>query len=117
MAKTHFQLEGTIAACGRSPKKWALTDNALRVTCGQCATKPAYIDALAVAAAEKMERFLAQEPRTIKEPWMEGTMTCSNCGGEKFREADRTCYGHYSNHVCADCGHNESRLTETGMSF
>lgn len=114
-SKIHFEINGN-PACGRGTRTHA---SVTQVTCGLCAQKDAYIEAMAKAQADKMERFLAQEPRAMIEPWHEGrvTMSCGECGHMKFREADRTCYGHYANYVCANCGHTESRLTETGMSF
>lgn len=113
--KIHFNVNHK-PACGREGR---IADGPFGVTCLACAKQEAYIEAMAKAAADKMERFLAQEPRPITEPWHEGNvpMVCSECGGTLFRVADRTCYGHYQNYTCAGCGHNESRLTETGMSF
>lgn len=61
---------------------------------------------------------MAQVPRTRIEPWKPGVfMLCSECKHGYFRIGDRTCYGHYQDYVCANCGHKESRLTEKGMSF
>lgn len=112
--KIHFEINGA-SACGRGNRTH---QSVTQVTCGLCAKKDAYIEAMAKAQADKMERFLAQEPTTVREPWeRDKAMACSDCGSLLFRHADRTCYGHYDNWVCANCGHNESRLTETGMSF
>lgn len=112
--KTHYTPGGGTTACGH---KGRVSGNVFAVDCRLCARKLVFIEAQAKAAAEKMERFLAQEPVAVKEPWKDGHMTCKECGHDKFRHADRTCYGHYDNWTCAKCGANESRLTETGMSF
>lgn len=112
--KTHFKMNnGT--ACGRPATR--TSDVVNRVTCLNCKKQPEFIDAQATALAKETERFMAQEPRQIAEPWKDGVITCDVCLGDKFREANRTCYGHYANYVCAGCGANQSRLTETGMSF
>lgn len=111
MPKVHFN-----KGCGRGTGNF-VTDNVNRVTCRTCGSREAFIDAKAKAEAEKMEAFLAQEPRAVKEPWRDGNIECTQCGWDLFRMTDRTCYGHYDNWVCAACGYTESRLTETGMSF
>lgn len=115
MAKIHFEHGPHGNACGRASSR--STTNVHRVDCRACGKTPQFIEAMATAQAVKMEQFLAQEPRVIKEPWKEGYIECTQCGWDQFRMADRTCHGHYENYVCAACGHNESRLTETGMSF
>lgn len=114
MAKTHLKT-ATGAACGRAAK--FTSEHVNRVTCLNCKNQPEYINAAAEATARETEAFLAQEPRVFTEPWKPGTITCSTCLGTLFREGNRTCYGHYANYVCANCGGVESRLTETGMSF
>lgn len=113
--RTHYEHGPHGTACGRAASR--TTTNTYAVDCRACGKTPAFIAAQETAAAVKMERFLAQEPVVTREPWREGNIKCSECGHDKFREADRTCYGHYSNHVCGRCGHTESRLTETGRSF
>jgi hypothetical protein len=113
--KIHFNVNGR-SACGRG--EWLSQPLApSTVTCLVCANQPEFIEAVAAEKVRRMEAFNAQEPRPVKEPWTAGHMICRECLGTLFREADRSCYGHYSNHVCANCGHTESRLTETGMSF
>lgn len=107
--KTHFP-----GGCGRGK---STTEDVYRVTCLVCNTSEPYLTAKAAADAAKRERFYATPPRQFAEPWRDGTITCSECGGDLFRMGDRSCYGHYENYVCAACGHSESRLTETGMSF
>lgn len=119
MAKRHYKI-GTDekrhdAACGRNTVY--VTEHVNQVTCLVCKKQPEFVEAQTAALALEAEAFLAQEPRVTKEPWKDGNIECSVCKGDLFREANRTCYGHYSNHVCANCGHTESRLTETGMSF
>lgn len=118
MPKMHYAKTGNgTGVCGRTPSNpHMVSDNTFRTTCLRCASQPEFIDAQAKAAAAKMEAFLAQPPREFREPWRDGTITC-DCGSTMFREADRTCYGHYANYTCAECGANQSRLTETGMSF
>lgn len=113
--KTHFQVNDA-PVCGRGAR---ISLHPRRVDCLLCRNtvefKAAeYDDEVARAAA-----FQAQVPQTFREPWYtEPTLiVCDGCGADKFRMADRTCYGHYENYVCASCGHTESRLTETGMSF
>lgn len=118
-SKKHYAKTGNgTGVCGRTPSNARnATNNVFAVDCRRCQAQSEFIDAMAKAAADKMEAFLTQEPRKVREPWKDGDMTCGECGGDLFRHADRTCYGHYDNWVCAGCGHNESRLTETGMSF
>jgi hypothetical protein len=113
MAKIHFNVNGH-NACGRTGR---MLESVNRVTCLNCQKRPEFIEAQVKATAAETEAFLAQEPREFREPWKEGTITCGECLGTLFREANRTCYGHYANYVCAGCGSNQSRLTETGMSF
>jgi hypothetical protein len=113
--KTHYMTK-TGRAChltsvGRN------TDNTFAVTCGFCMKKPEFKAAEDAALIAKQEAFDAQVPSMVREPWKAGAMKCSECGHERFRHGDRTCYGHYDNWHCAACGHVESRLTETGMSF
>jgi hypothetical protein len=126
MPKTHYKLNNgpacRSAADHRYPnRRFRLTDDVTRVDCGACAKRSEVIEAKATAAILKAEAFNAQEPRKVSEPWRQPygsvPMVCKSCGNDTFREADRTCYGHYANWVCAACGNTESRLTETGMSF
>lgn len=115
MAKIHFNPENrTAAVCGRTGR---MTEDVNRVTCLSCKRDEVFKLCMEVQLGKEAEAFLAQEPREVKEPWKEGVMTCGVCLGTLFRESNRTCYGHYANYVCAACGGNESRLTETGMSF
>lgn len=113
--KTHFMTKAGRACHLKSVGR--NTDNTFAVDCGFCMKKPAFKVAEDAALIAKQEAFDAQEPTAVHEPWGEGMMSCRSCGHMKFRETDRSCYGHYSNHVCANCGNVESRLTETGMSF
>ena len=107
--KMHF-----VKGCGRGDT----TTNPYMVTCGLCQVKGDYIKAKEEADAVRKALFESQVPRTFMEPWNgKGNITCRDCGEDKFRHGDRTCYGHYDNFHCANCGHVESRLTETGMSF
>lgn len=117
--RTHFSVKQpfsteSAAACGRGRR---MDTNVYRVDCLNCQKQDAYILAKDEADSERHKRFMAQEPRAIPEPWRDGHITCRNCGAQNHRVGDRTCYGHYQDYVCADCGHKESRLTETGMSF
>lgn len=113
--KTHFRFNGE-AECGIDSKR--LTNLANEVNCKKCMKKKAFKYAIAEYEAQHMRNFMAQPGRTIMEPWKHGEfMSCSSCGGNYFRTGDRTCYGHYDNFHCIKCGHVESRLTETGMSF
>jgi hypothetical protein len=117
--KLHFEIANGVA-CGRAvvTGTW-VTPKVYRVTCLNCKTTPEFFDAKAEQDAARKAAFEAQEPRQYIEPWRSNTvaMVCSECSGQLFREGDRTCYGHYANYHCAACGHVESRLTETGMSF
>lgn len=110
--KTHF-----INGCGRERKVAAVS----QVTCLVCQATPQFIETKANTDAARQAAFEAQVPRTFSEPWHQPygkvPLTCKNCAGRLFRQGDRTCYGHYDNFHCASCGHVESRLTETGMSF
>lgn len=119
MQKYHFAVKAPFnavaeAACGRGRH---IVDNVYRVDCLNCQKQDAFILAKDEAESKRHAAFLAQEPRALAEPWKAGNIVCRNCGGERFRVGDRTCYGHYQDYVCADCSHKESRLTETGMSF
>lgn len=102
------------AACGRGAR---ITDAVQRVDCLNCKKQDSYILAKDESDAYNHSAFMAQVPREFKEPWNDGNVKCRNCGCVLFREGDRTCYGHYQNFHCSFCGHVESRLTETGMSF
>lgn len=113
--KTHFEHGPHGNACGRASAR--STTSVYAVDCLACQKSDQYAAAKDVADAAKHERFMAQVPRQIGEPWREGHIVCRECDGDLFRIGDRTCYGHYQNYVCAACGHVESRLTETGMSF
>lgn len=113
--KTHYEHGPHGTACGRASSK--TTTNVYRVDCGVCQKRDPFVAAKKVADDARHEAFMAQEPRRITEPWKEGHIICRNCDGDLFRIGDRTCYGHYNNFHCANCGNIESRLTETGMSF
>ncbi len=113
--KIHFNINNR-SACGRGT--WlSQPDLVSMVDCLACMKQPEYIKAKEAHDAARKAAFDAQEPRTVIEPWKRSeVMSCKSCGGDKFRQGDRTCYGHYDNWVCANCGNTESRLTETGMS-
>jgi hypothetical protein len=113
--KTHLDVGGR-AVCKRGAN---ITRNVYNVTCLLCTDTSFYRQAKVTADVAKQAAFEAQEPRKHIEPWHQGQvpMVCKACGNDTFREADRTCYGHYANFVCAGCGLTESRLTEKGMSF
>lgn len=113
MPKTHLATNG-VSACLRGTRT---TTNVRQVDCRICQGTQVFMDLKAFDDAQREAAFEAQTPRKVAEPWKEGGMVCSGCGWTFFREADRSCYGHYANYVCAQCGHVESRLTETGMSF
>lgn len=104
--------------CGAGTRR---TENVWNVDCLNCQKSDVFILAMDEAKREKHERFLAQTPREFAEPWHqpygERKIECKSCGGNTFRQGDRTCYGHYDNFHCSNCGNVESRLTETGMSF
>lgn len=114
-SKIHFRGKNALPVCGRNAV-WSATE-VNRVTCLNCKKQQEFIDAQTEALATEAEAFLAQEPRVVKEPWKDGNITCRNCLGDLFREANRTCHGHYLNFVCANCGETTERLSETGMSF
>lgn len=118
--KTHFYVRDNQPVCGRCVTNGTrISPQVHRVTCLNCKNSPEFSTAKAENDAARQAAFMAQEPRKYIEPWHTKTvaMVCKNCSGELFREGDRTCYGHYANYHCAACGHVESRLTETGMSF
>lgn len=120
MRKTHFSVDpanSTQVACGREVNDHGQTPFTERVTCGTCKQRTSFKRQKVKDDKAKHERFLAQSPREVAEPWREGNVHCTNCGNMLFRIGDRTCYGHYENYHCSSCGHVESRLTETGMSF
>jgi hypothetical protein len=103
----------------RRDRSLNINTNTFEVTCLVCISRNAFKAAHHKAVEAKHAAFLAIPPREMFEPWHEGNvpMVCSNDGGVLFRIGDRTCYGHYQNFHCASCGHVESRLTETGMSY
>lgn len=113
--KYHFGA-GSASACNRGK---VITENVYRVTCLLCQNTPLFERAKTTADLARKAAFDAQEPRQMREPWHteHKAMVCRECGNDTFREGDRTCYGHYANFYCAECGQCESRLTETGMSF
>lgn len=119
MNKTHLAVlsigTNVTTACGR---KGRTSDEARRVTCLVCQSKPAFAEVKFNEDQARQAAFLAQTPRQMQEPWYEhGTiMVCRECGTDQFRMGDRTTMGHYQSYVCVN-GHTESRLTETGMSF
>jgi len=106
-------------ACGRASSR--STTNVYRVDCLNCKGSDQFLAALAKCEAVKQEKFEAQVPQTFFEPWHMPynsiLIVCKSCGGNTFRQGDRTCHGHYDNWHCSNCGGVESRLTETGMSF
>jgi hypothetical protein len=116
--KVHFSTP-TGAACGRVVRR--ISAKVRDVDCKVCMLSDAYAEAKQLDDADREAAFWAQEPRKVSEPWHQPygsvPMVCKGCGNDTFREADRSCYGHYANWVCAACGDTESRLTETGMSF
>lgn len=119
--RTHFAVKvafstEVVASCGRGSR---VDSNVYNVDCLACQKRDAYILAKDEADSKRHAAFMAQEPRQFMEPWHteKKAMRCRNCGNGTFRMGDRTCYGHYQDYVCAECGHKESRLTETGMSF
>lgn len=119
MRKTHFSIDpanSLAVACGRTVNDHGQTPFTARVTCGTCKSRKAFKEQEVKDKAAAHERFMAQEPREFGERWRDGLITCQN-GHTLFRYAGRSCYGHYDEYVCAECGDGQSRLTETGMSF
>ena len=116
--KTHFAVPvafstEVVASCGRGKR---LDSNVYRVDCELCKNRDAYILAKEEADRKKHDAFIAQTPRQFGEPWKDGIIVCQN-GHDLFRYRGRSCYGHYDDFVCSECGDVQSRLTETGMSF
>jgi hypothetical protein len=118
MKKRHF-VNGVITACNRDVVAGTWTARGVSdTTCLNCKGSRLWLEASAKDAAERAAAFEAQVPRSFNEPWKSGVpMVCKGCGGFLFRDAGRSCHGHYQDFTCSDCGHIESRLTETGMSF
>lgn len=119
--KTHYY-DGNKNACGqpvsmRPDRSLRINTNTFEVDCGSCILRNSFQEAHQKAVLKKERQFMEQIPRQIREPWREGNIECRSCGSNFFRVGDRTCYGHYDNFHCSNCGHVESRLTETGMSF
>ena len=117
--KTHFAVKVAFStefasSCGRGKR---MDTNVYDVTCGLCKQRSAFILAKDEADSARHKRFMESIPTRVREPWREGNIECRGCGSDLFRHGDRTCYGHYDNFVCANCGNVESRLTEIGMSF
>lgn len=115
MTKTHYSVGPHGNACGRASAR--TTTNVYAVTCLLCQGNSQFVAGKKIADDARKAALAAQVPHGVREPWREGDIACRQCGGELFRNLDRTCYGHYDNWACAACGHVESRLTETGMSF
>lgn len=114
--KTHYEHGPHGTACGRASSK--TTTNVYRVDCLVCQNRDQFLAAKKIADDAKQAKFMAQVAKPYMEPWQPGEfIICSECKGGNFRLGDRTCYGHYDNFHCANCGHVESRLTETGMMF
>lgn len=117
MPKIHLATAHGWTACMRSNAA-RTTTTVRQVDCRLCQDTLVFKNLKEADDAARKAAFDAQEPRIVAEPWQrDTTMICKACGHDRFRHADRTCYGHYDNWVCANCGHTESRLTETGMSF
>jgi hypothetical protein len=114
MLKRHLAIGPHGNACGRVGNH--TTTNVYNVTCLNCQKNSQFIEAKRISDEAKQERFDAQIPRRISEPWRDGNIVCE-CGNDTFRIGDRSCYGHYDNYHCGECGKVSSRLTETGMSF
>lgn len=112
--KYHFYLEKG-NACGRAGR--VITDRVNYVTCLNCKATPEFKEAKADLDAQREAAFQAQEPRQVGEPWQNGLIVCRVDGTDLFRYRGRSCYGHYDDWVCAECGTVASRLTETGMCF
>jgi hypothetical protein len=112
--KTHYAHGPHGNACKRASAKG--TTNVYRVDCLACQKSDQFTAAKVEADAKRHETFMAQEPREFGEPWKDGIITCM-MGHTLFRYAGRSCYGHYDEYVCAECGDAQSRLTEAGMSF
>lgn len=113
--KTHYEHGPHGTACGRASTM--TTTDVYRVTCLVCQSRDQFLAAKKVADEVRRTAFEAQVPRNFSEPWREGIIICRSCGSENFRQGERTCYGHYDNFHCSNCGHVESRLTETGRAF
>lgn len=113
--KRHLAIGPHGNACGRVGKH--TTTNVYNVTCLNCQKNDQFIEAKRISDEVKQRQFMEQMPRVIREPWWDGDIECRSCGGKYFRHGDRTCYGHYDNFHCSNCGHVESRLTEIGMAF
>lgn len=112
--KTHYAHGPHGNACKRASAKG--TTNVYRVDCLACQKSDQFTAAKAEADAKRHETFMAQVPREFKEPWHEGNIECPQ-GHRLFRLGDRTCYGHYENFHCAECGEVVQRMTERGMMF
>lgn len=110
--KTHFGTE-KFSACNRGK---VVTEHTRQVTCLLCQDTDLFKRAKVTADIARQEAFMAQEPRQHSAQFG-GPVTCSSCAGTQFRIGERSCYGHYENYHCANCGHVESRMTETGMCF
>ena len=123
--KKHYAPTGEPkGVCGRSFGVHGGTSNTFDVTCGSCILRNQFQEDHQKAVIAKEAAFMATTPRQFAEPWNDGIIVCRGkveggypCDSTLFRQADRTCYGHYDNFKCSECGHVESRLTETGMSF
>lgn len=110
--KTHLATGPVTTACGIG-RRTSTTPS--RVDCRNCQNTPAFGQAKNTADAAIKAAFDAQEPRQFK-PQFGRELVCE-CGSDLFRYKGRSCYGHYDDYVCAACGKETSRITETGMSF
>lgn len=115
--KTHLAITsptGVASACGRGAR---MDTSASRTTCLNCQRQPEYIEAKANADAKAEAAFWAQTPGPARGQFDTENIVCRECDGDMFRPKGRSCYGHYEDYKCANCGHVTSRITETGMSF
>lgn len=112
--RTHFAVKPPYdatarSACGRGQR---ISEDPFNVTCGLCQNKDNYILALDEAKSAREAAFWAQTLGTVRNPWTGADMTCSDCGGNLFRDRGRDLFTYWYQCVC---GKKQGYPTETGM--
>lgn len=113
MKRTHFAIDDYpfLTACHRG--QWN-TDNVSRVDCLLCKETQVFQEAAFAAKQAKDAAFAAQVPHTVRNPWTGENLTCSQCGGDQFKDMDRDLWTYWF--YCVGCTKNQGYPTETGMS-
>lgn len=111
MTKSHFApTSDTFGVCGRNGR---MTKVASQVSCLSCRKQPEFGPALTDQRRAEQAAIEASPARKVSNPWSGQDIICSNCGNDTFKDAGRSLFS--NNHKCAQCGHMNHTMTETGM--